>query len=168
MDTATAAIIVSSISAALAGLSLGWNIYRDVILKARLDVIFGVRTLVSHGKEDHPDYVLISATNFGPGVSTVSMIHAKNAPLIKRIFGKSEHAVIMNDYSTPLSGQLPARLEVGEKVDLLLPYNEDCLLNRDWTHVGLYDNFGKSHWCKPRHVKEARERWLQDFGPEVT
>ena len=106
----------------------------------------------------------MKATNFGPGSTTISMIHAKHSTIWGRIRRETKRAVIIHDFTNPLSGQLPSKLEVGDKIDLLLPYDDECLLKEEWTHVGVVDNFSKYHWADKRQVKEARERWLRDFG----
>ena len=168
MDTATLAIIVASISAGVAGVALGWNIYRDVVLKPKVDIIFGLRLLITPGSDERPEYVVITATNFGPGSTTINMIQAKNARFWSRALKKTKQAVILHDYTNPLSTQLPHKLEVGDKIDLLLTYDEECFLKEEWSHIGVFDNFGKSHWARKRQVKEARERWLKDFGDKRT
>ncbi|MEW7987350.1 MAG: hypothetical protein ACH255_19890 [Candidatus Thiodiazotropha sp.] len=167
METAQIAILISVVSACIAGISLGWNIYRDVIIKPKVDIIFGVKMIVTPGSNERPEYVIITATNFGPGATTISMIQVRYAPLWRRLLRKAKNAVIIHDYENPLSGQLPSKLEVGDKIDLILPYDENCFLNEEWTHVGVWDYFGKSHWAKKRQLKEARERWLNDFGNQT-
>jgi hypothetical protein len=56
------AIVVSLISICVASLSLGWNIYRDIGLKPRVFVKFGVTYLDFH--EDRKS-LAISVTNLG-------------------------------------------------------------------------------------------------------
>jgi len=58
--------LVSGLSFLMAGLSLGWNIYRDVILKPRLKIVFGVFSLVGRGVQKQT-YLMVKATNHGPG-----------------------------------------------------------------------------------------------------
>jgi len=164
MTTAEIAIIISIFSAIIAAFSLGWNIYRDVVLKARINIGFGVRTLVQQGNPDNPQYVNITATNHGPGVVNLSMIQMKNASIWKWLVRKKEFAVVIHDYTNPLSGQLPHKLEVGEKIDVLLPYDAECLLKNGWSHVGLSDYFGRTHWAKKKDVKIANEKWKSDFA----
>lgn len=164
MDTSTIAIIVSIFSVGVAGLSLGWNIYRDVILKPKVDIMFGVRTIIAEALPHRPEYVVITATNFGPGSVNISMIQARNSSFWKRFIRKTKRAVIIHDYTNPLSAKLPAKLEMGDKIDLLLPYDKECLLKEEWTHIGVFDYYGNSHWAPKRHVKEARIHWLKDHG----
>lgn len=158
------AIWISLISLAIAMFSLGWNIFRDVILKPKLKVIFGVRTVTGQGITPKT-YVSIEGTNFGPGQIICQMISGMNAPFFKRIIGKKEFFVIIHDYENPLSSQLPKKLEVGEKINLLLLYGEsdDCILTKPFTHIGLSDSFGRIHYAKKSQIKEAKETFLKEF-----
>jgi hypothetical protein len=49
VDTAQWALLISLMSAAIAGCSLGWNIYRDVVLKARVRVTVQVMNIIQEG-----------------------------------------------------------------------------------------------------------------------
>ena len=164
MTTAELAIVISIFSVAIAGLSLGWNIYRDIVLKAKIKISFGIRTIVQHGVEERPEYVIITATNHGPGSAKLSMVQMKNSSWWRWLFRKEKYAVIIHDYTNPLSGQLPHKLEVGEKIDILFPYNEECMLKNGWSHIGISDYFDRNHWAKSKQVKEAVEKWKKDFG----
>lgn len=164
MSTAEIAIIVSIISAAIAGLSLGWNIYRDVVLKAKIKIDFGVRVIIQHGNPSKPEFVNITATNHGPGLVNLSMVQMKNSSWWRWLFRKEKYAEVIHDYKNPLSGQLPCNLGVGEKLDLLFHYNADCMLKNGWSHIGLSDSFGRIHWAKSKQVKEATRQWKKDFG----
>ena len=55
-------------------------------------------------------------------------------------------------------------LEVGDKIDLLFHYNADCMLKNGWSHIGISDYFGRTHWANSKQVKEAIDRWKKDFG----
>ena len=166
MTTAEVAIVVSVVSVLIAGLSLGWNIYRDVVLKARVWVRFGVRTIVQKGNPERPEYVNLSVTNCGPGPVKLSMVQMKDTSWWRFLLRKEQHAVVIHDYTNPLSGQLPQKLEVGEGLDLLFPYDADCMLKEGWSHIGINDSFGRVHWAPKKQVKEAIKKWRSDFGPE--
>lgn len=116
---------------------------------------------------NRPKFISITATNFGPGPVNLSMIQARYSPFWKRVLGKSEYAVIMHDYTNPMSARLPAKVEAGDRIDLLLPYNKECLLHRDWTHIGINDFFGRHHWATRKQIETARKEWLKDFGSET-
>jgi hypothetical protein len=161
------ALIVSIVSAVIASLALGWNVYRDVVLKPKIVMSFSIVFIVHETLPHRPQYMNIRATNFGPGVVTLSSIVAKNAPLWRRIFRKVQYAFITPDYTNPLSGRLPAKLETGDKVELLLPYDAECLLSKTFTHVGLTDFYGRSHWAPRGDLKRAYKEWRKDFGTKA-
>lgn len=167
MATENIAIVISIISVGVASLSLGWNIYRDLVLKAKVQVDLGIRTILHSSMPDRPKFVGITVTNFGPGSVNLSMIQAKNAGFGKWLLRKSQHAVIMFDYTNPLSARLPAKVEAGDRIDLLLPYNKDCFLKEDLTHVGISDFFGRVHWAPKKQIESARNSWLRDFTGET-
>jgi len=164
MTTAEIAIIISIISAAIAGLSLGWNIYRDIVLKAKVMIDFGIRVIIQHGNQHKPEFVNICATNHGPGVVNLGMVRMKNSSWWRWLFRREEYGVVIHDYQNPLSGQLPCKLGVGEKLDLLFHYDADCMLKNGWSHIGLSDSFGRTHWAKSKQVRIAIKQWRKDFG----
>ncbi len=79
------AILISIFSLMLAMLSLGWNIYRDVILKPRLKIRYELKTLVRPGSSSRENYIVLSATNYGPGKIRCDMIHFKNQTLLNTL-----------------------------------------------------------------------------------
>lgn len=157
------ALIVSIGSAIVASLALGWNIYRDIVLKAKVIVSFSVIFIFHETLPDRPKYLNITATNFGPGVVSLDTIVAADRPLWRRLFRRVRYAMINPDYSNPLSGRLPAKIETGDKIVLLLPYNDQCLLSHKFTHVGLTDFFDRTHWAPASDLKKAHAKWLRDF-----
>jgi hypothetical protein len=158
------AIIVSIASAIVASISLGWNIYRDIILKARLKVSIAVVNVLKHGEDISPPYLNLTVTNFGPGVVTVSTVQLRAWSLWRRLTRRTKFAIVMHDYTNPLSAKLPTKLEVGDKLDLLFPYDEDCFLkDKDFTHVGVYDFFGRVHWAPPDQLRKICDKWSKDF-----
>ncbi|MFH0772572.1 MAG: hypothetical protein V1933_08140 [Candidatus Omnitrophota bacterium] len=164
MENNVIALTVSIISLFLAALSLGWNIYRDIVLKPRVKISFGVRTLVHPSIEGRPEYLVISATNFGPGNINLSMIQMKYSGFWLWLFRKSQYAVIIHDYKNPLSAQLPNNVKVGNKIDLLLPYNQECFLSAPCTHIGLSDYYGRIHWAPKKDIKQAKKKYKKDFN----
>ena len=163
MSISVIARIISVFSVLVAAFSLGWNIYRDVILKPRVKVDFGVRIIVQEDTPERAKYVVLTATNHGPGIVNLSMVQMKDISLIKWLLRRQKYAVVLHDYTNPLSGQLPYKLEVGEKIDLLFPYNKECMLKEGWSHIGISDSFGRVHWARSKQVKEAIKKWRQDF-----
>lgn len=164
METEVIALLLSVFSISVAALALGWNIYRDVILKPKLKVDFGIKKIVHQTFTEPLTKLIITATNFGPGRIKCSMIQFMNAPLWRRLLRKTEYAVILSDSENPMSRKLPATLEVGDQIDLILPYDKDCFLSSPCTHIGVSDFFRRVHWAPTKQVKKAREQYLKEFG----
>jgi len=157
------ALIISIVSVLVASISLGWNIYRDVILKAKVDVTFAVVSVIHQSLPDRPQYLNLKATNFGPGPVTMSTICVREASVWRRAIRKVRFAIITPDYTNPMSAKLPAKIEVGDKIELLLPYDKDCFFKLPFTHVGISDYYGRIHWAPRKQFKEARATWIKDF-----
>ena len=164
MTTEQIALVVSIVSVLIASLALGWNVYRDVIMKPRVDVSFAVVTIFHESLPHRPQYLNLRVTNFGPGVVTISTICVREAPLWRRILRKARYAIITPDYTNSLSARLPAKIEVGEKIELLLPYDKECFLNTPFTHVGVNDYYARTHWAPRRDLKRAYTAWRKNFG----
>ena len=160
--------LVSGLSFLMAGLSLGWNIYRDVILKPRLKIVFGVFSLVGGGVPKQT-YLMVKATNHGPGAIKVINIIGRIQNWWERLLGRGTFFIVIPDESKPEFGRLLTRLEVGDELNFYLPYTnapESCLLQSPFTKIGLSDNFDKCHWASKKDIKKAKEQFKKDFPPE--
>ena len=158
------AIVISSFSLVLAAIALGWNIYRDVVYRAKLKVslMWGVVT-IGHDREQWPYRLFVSITNFGPNDSRASMLHLRKTSLWLRIRRKTVYAMLNPDYEDPLSGKIPADIKVGEKIDLSFRPVEDIFIRKDeFTQIGITDPFGRVHWCSRKHYKMVRQKFLED------
>ena len=62
-----------------------------------------------------------------------------------------------------MSSKLPAKIEVGDKIELFLPYVKDCFLKEHFTHVGVADYYGRMHWAPESELKMAYAEWKKDF-----
>lgn len=160
------AILISSFSFGVAALSLGWNIYRDVILKAKVKVSVRKVVVASEGRQPSKK-LLISAVNFGPGKIRLNIIRFMHSSLLQRLFKTWEHGVLIHDYRNPLSGQLPITLDIGEKVDLLFPWDEENICSSRPTHIGIADSFGRTHWCPRKEVHKSLNDWEFDFDSKT-
>ena len=115
---------VSVLSLSVASLALGWNVYRDVVLRARVRVKFAVVSMVTPGIGTHGHYLNITVTNHGPGQVKIDGISGRTSPLWRTLLRRPQHFIILPDHTNPLSGRLPTRLDVGETLNLLLPHDE--------------------------------------------
>jgi hypothetical protein len=106
----------------------------------------------------------LTATNYGPGIVKTGNICVRQAPLWRRILRKVKFAIINPDYTNPMSTRLPAKIEVGDRIEVFLPYDEKCFLNSPFTDIGLSDYYGRVHWAPRRDLKKAYATWRKDFG----
>lgn len=157
------AILISVFSVFLASLALGWNVYRDVILKPRLKVRMKI-CFILHGDYESPSKINIDATNFGPRKIKCTSIYAKNSTLLRRIFRRVQYAFIVHDYTDVYSTKLPCELEVGDTCNLFLDFNKGCFLSEPFTHIGISDSFGRTHWAPKKDVRKARREYEERFG----
>lgn len=164
IDTATLAVFISVLSAVVAAVSLGWNIYRDVLLKARVRVRFAIKTIIQANAPPSAEYIGITAINYGPGSIKLMSIVLIESSFLKRAFRKERYAFLMYDYENPYSGKLPATIDVGEGIDLFLDYDEDCFLKESLTQLGITDSFGRTHWAPKKTMSNLRRKWEAKFG----
>jgi len=144
--------------------ALGWNVYRDVILKPRVKVSVAKATLIMpHGP--NTDHLTIKAVNHGPGQVRLNTIRFKRLSLFGRLLKRSQYGVIVHDYENPLSGTLPKMLEVGDTLSFFFPWDRDSFLSSKPTHLGLDDTFGRFHWASKRELKTAYKEWKKAFPP---
>ena len=156
--------VIAVLALLVSGASILWNIYRDILLKPKLKVRIQVSELIQSGLKQRETFIEITATNHGPGVITCESIFAKKRVLFRRF--KPKYWFVFRDYTNPLSSELPKKLEVGEKLTLLLPYSEKAILAKRPTHVGIRDSFGSIHWADKSSLKKAIENYIKDF-PEL-
>ncbi len=156
------AILISILSIAIATLALGWNIYRDVILKPKLKVRFRISRII-HGEYKSPSKLSISATNFGPGKIKCNGIDMKYTPIWMKILRKGKYATIIHDYNDPYSTKLPCELDVGDTCRLFLPFDKDCFLAEPCTHIGVCDTFDRIHWAPKKDLKKAKKEYYEKF-----
>ena len=158
---------ISAVALVLSGFALGWNVYRDVIMKPKVVVRFAVVKLFGGGQsqlQQTGTYLNMTATNHGPGAVELNMISGKVAGFLQRMSRRVQHFVILADYTNPMNPQLPKRLDVGEVLNLYLPYDKDCFLGNKpkSTHIGISDSFGRVHYAPRKEVKVARKAFDGD------
>jgi len=157
-------IAISILSLFVAALALGWNIYRDLVLKPRLRVRFSVSKVAMQGVDEHPTFLRLSATNWGPGATVCNMIVYKYRPWFGFLKWNKEQGVILYDYSNRLNEKLPKKMEVGDVMDQLLKYEADSILSQKVTHIGFVDSFGNEHYAPLKDIKEAKIQFKKDFN----
>ncbi len=160
MSAAEIALVISSGSLLVAMFSLGWNVYRDIILKPRFRVAIRVAKIIREPHGRNLDRVLATVTNFGPGKNRAEMLNLRTAWWRRLLRRPPRYAVVIYDYQDPLSGKLPAALDVGEKVDLTFRFGPDLFLSDDkFCQIGIGDAFGRVHWCRKSEYRRAQREY---------
>ncbi len=155
MSAGEIALLISFGSLLIAATSLGWNIYRDVIRKPTLRVRLMVGQIAHSTFPENLSRVVVTITNFGPGKSEANMLLLRKTSWWRRLFRKQILAILMPD-DDPLSGRLPAPLDVGQKVNLTFRFGPDLFLLKDFSQIGISDPFGREYWCARRDYRRAR------------
>lgn len=163
-------ILISFGALVVSAFSLGWNFYRDVVLKARVRVTIGIDNIY-HGDSVQGPFISISVINLGPGTIICESIRLERRSCVgflgwrisRFLHLRYEHAHVMYDYTNPYSSTLPKKLDVGERLSLLLNFKEDAFLSEDPTHVGILDSFGRLHWASRSSLAIAKTRYFKEF-----
>ena len=156
--------VISVIALVISGVSIFWNIYRDLILKAKIRTRVQISSIIQPSR-NLGSFIDITGVNHGPGSITCESIFMK-ASLWQRLKGRKKYGFIITDYTNPLTDKLPKRLEVGEKVTVLLPHTADAFLGQKPAHVGFKDSFGRLHWAPRKNLKQTIKDYLRDFPAE--
>jgi len=151
--------------------SLGWNIYRDVILKPRLKVAFGIKSLLRENEERRlsemgPPMLFLEIVNHGPGevVCSGAVAKTESFAFLNSLFGKLPYRFIVPDHEHPLNFRLPRRIAVGDKIQIIFPYNQECFLAERPKRIGINDSFDRTHWASRQELKRALRQYRKDFG----
>jgi hypothetical protein len=160
MSLALIALPISGLSVAVASLSLGWNIYRDVLAKPRVNVRMGIRLVVEYSESADSYVAWVRCVNIGPGKVTLELIVVRKRILAGWGNGYGRFGIIKFVASAITGGStLPLTLDVGECADLLLPLNRDTFWGSNYSMLGIRDFHGCIHWAPSRDTRGARRQW---------
>ena len=141
----------------IAALALGWNIYRDVIMKGRVKIRFGWRVIID-GQEKTPDMITLSGVNHGPGKVLLQMIITKNTSIVRLLRRTVEYGFVkLVEKPSEYSDMLPKELDIGDELNLMFPSSAG-FASVDFTHIGLRDNFYRIHWAKRKEVQAFNKK----------
>jgi hypothetical protein len=144
-NTAELALAVSLLSLLISGASFGWDIYKEIGLRAQVRVDLSVVTVVGGPEFDDPVFVMIYCVNKGPGKVRLDNLHFKFLMLLDKGKIDTGYAITMYDRENPASSALPLTLDVGETARYLIPFTANCFLQRDVTDFAVSDSFGRNH-----------------------
>ena len=94
MTDSQLALVFSVVSIGIAATSLGWNIYRGVLLKPRLHVSFDKKHILFHMQEPLGPYIGVTVTNHGPGEVRLNTIPLRRSSMVRKIFKAEEYAIL--------------------------------------------------------------------------
>ena len=166
-----AAIIISLISVVVSVFALGWNFYRDVVLKCRAMGSISISNIHHDGKV-HGPFISIKFVNLGPGKLNLESIYAARLSWL-RVLGRrvakafkaeSQYVHVMWDYTNQYSSKLPISLDIGGKASFLLKSDQESFLSVNPTHVGVTDSFGRFHKVSLRSLKAAKSEYFQKYS----
>jgi hypothetical protein len=142
--------------------SLGWNFYRDVILKPRLRVTVAITNIITGAEAEGP-FINVSGVNHGPGSIICNGVLGKKASWFPFHRKGPKYFYVMEGYDNLLSDRFPKKLEIGDSVNQFFPYNEESFLSINPSHIGLRDTFGRIHWASKKSLEEAKKQFLKEF-----
>lgn len=163
-DKSDWAILISLLSVMIAGASFVWSVWSKFIFpRARVRTSIGVMRPVGSKGMEGPAAIVISATNLGPGdVELRNVVARKNdidgllgretgvlCPL--EAFPQTGEEVSRN----PFGGDLPKRLSAGKSHSAYFQASLE-FFDEGYRRFGVYDTFGRHHWCRSRDVKDTR------------
>jgi hypothetical protein len=161
---AYATTIVSVVAIVLSSITLGWTIYKDVIRKPKFRISIAVKNIVSAGKPPDGPHIFLGALNVGPIPNRIGVPFARKNWL-KRRFTDHAHGTcfIYPNHSHWATTKSAARIEAGDTATFILPYEQGCFLEDDFSQVGMSDGFGIIHWAPRRELRKAQEAYRKAF-----
>lgn len=174
MTTADYALIVSIFSAVIALGGLAWNVWSTFIYpKARVKVTFYTCVLMNVGPAPPwPQYICMSATNFGPTDVTLQSVGI----VIRRGFGRTPQHALVNPIHNihqpelgigPFGGGLPKKLAVGEGHNSYFPFDAQSFARGDLLRVAFFDNFSRRHRVSKRQIRKVKVDLDKAFWQEA-
>ena len=156
-------LAISAFAFLVSGFSLGWNIYRDVILKARVRVSFELKQfLYASGPRKEKHRLWLSAVNIGPGEVIIEMAVVRMQPALLAWFKKEEGAkLVIHEHECEINSKLPAKMPVAKKIFLSFPVGEKCILDQNPLRIGVRDSYGRNHWASIKDLKKAHREYSE-------
>jgi len=161
----------SLIAVLISGLSLGWNIYRDVIIKPRMsvDIAFGALIQSSRGngttlitsKTNPRDgaFIVMTGTNHGPGQIRCTTVTTRTSD----DKGGKIPTFMFHDDTHPISDPLPHNVEPGQCIHLVFPYDTEGFLSKPIKRIGIKDSFDRTHWAPRKSLMQMKKRCSEDY-----
>ena len=159
MQTAEIALLVSILAVMISTATFGWTVHRDTI-RPKVRVRWSISMVLEQGmkREDIPEYAMLNLTNMGPSSVQIHMAQLGYSRWWQRrwrlLRGKYAYGAV--PHSLPGFSQLPATLEVGDSVNVVFPVDSDAITGDEFDRIGVFDSFGRNHWCKQKEFLDTR------------
>jgi hypothetical protein len=164
----TVALVVSVGSLLVSIFTLGWNVYRDVILKPRLRVSL-MNGVITAGEANPPRRVVVTIVNLGPAKIEICGLYLRQTGWWRGVLRRRQYAFLRYDFEDALSGKIPCRLDVGEQVHLTFRYTpqlSQLFLTSKFGQLGAGDTFGRYHWSTRKNYREVKEGYVAATAKE--
>jgi hypothetical protein len=160
------ALGVSFVSVSVAFLALGWNVYRDVLLRARTKVTAYVSYVVS-GEITTGPFITVRLTNLGPGRVVLTNLVVRRVGLWARLSKAQANATINYDHTNHFNVAFP--LTVGEQdyTSQLLNFERECFLKFNWNRFGFMDSLNRYHYVRKKDLRELKRKYREDFSDQA-
>lgn len=155
--------VISILALIISGISILWNIYRDLILKGKIKTRVQISSLMQVG-QTIGTYIDVTGVNHGPGPITCESVFTKTSLWRRWIKGEKKYGYVFPDSANPFTDKLPKKLEVGEKVTMLFPHVANAFLAQKPARVGFKDSFGRLHWAAKKNLKQAIKDYSRNFS----
>ena len=155
-------VVISFIALGIAGLALGWNIYRDYTCHSKVRIYAEIKdqpkniSTILKGK-----YIAISVVNQGPHEVEIETLWAANISFFRKALLKG-YGVLLHPVA---NFQLPNKINPGETIELLVPFHEDCFLKDRFTNLGVMDCYDREHWVKKTELWSLYREYKKSFSP---
>lgn len=142
-------LVISSLSFLVSIGAFFWSVYRDIILKPKMRVRIQILE-EAFGKEE--PRVILSIVNHGPGRVKYNLL------LMKRVSARLWDRVRRRNtkYFAIDKPTITGDLERGDRSDHVLPF---AIPTVDFTHLGVQDTFGRTHWAPKRDIRDLRKTY---------
>lgn len=162
MDFSTIGLAVSFGVLAIAAGALGWDISRNYAHGATVTVSAEiVENPKNQLKKLQGKYIVISIFNEGSTQLQIITLWAANISFFRKLLLKG-YGKRLNPL--PIS-QLPKDILPGEKIDLFLPFNKDCFLNKKFNKLGIMDSFDRELWVPAGQLSDFYKEYEKAFHP---
>lgn len=161
-DDGTVALILSVVSLLVSLAGFAWTIHTHITsIYPRLRVVVQAPMVFS---ADKSRLILIGIANPGPATVVVTGLHLRGNSKDRKA---SYFIPTGGPLDHPMNHQLPAKIEQGQSINLVLPYRADQFLRIAPRKVGVLDTLGRFHWSGKRDVRLSVANFAKDFpGPK--